>query len=632
MVLSMDYLGTINVLLRYSSGDRVAVGSSERGNAGTVTKRCNTLAGSEAHSFGAVRELAFGHITGKLGGVNKFWSSPLLRSRYFLAVLAGLLLAAAFPKIGVAGFAWVAPGLMLAAALGKRGWESFRIGYIAGLAYYLAALYWLLLIPYRWHSIPLGPAAGWLSLSAFVALYPATWVWLLSEARAAKAEEEGTAAWLPRAGGVMSRSWARRTVWAISGAALWVALEMVIARLFTGFPWNQLGASQYQLTPLIQIASVTGVYGVSFLVVWVSLSLLSAGLMVVLRPTARSIWMGEIFLPVVVVALVFNYGFRQLTNEPPTRRTLRVTLIQPSIPQTLIWDTSRDKDRFRELIQISERALSNRTDLLIWPEAAVPSFARWDTNIYTAITNLVRQHRVWLVLGSDDIARVPQTAQGEGYEYYNASFLVNPDGDFVERYRKRKLVIFGEYIPLVRWLPFVKWFTPIEGGFTPGIRAIPFYPRNPDVKTAVLICYEDIFPHVAREYADDDTDFLINITNDGWFGESAAPWQHAASALFRAVENGLPLIRCANTGLTGWVDSRGRLREVFRDDRGTIYGAGFLSVDIPLLGVGEKRTPTFYHEHGDWFGWGCVGISGVMLARRLLGSRRMSGQRQASPP
>jgi apolipoprotein N-acyltransferase len=566
-----------------------------------------------------------------------------MRSRYFLAALAGLLLAVSFPKVGVAGLAWVAPGLMLAAALGKRGWESFRIGYVAGLAYYLASLYWLLLIPYRWHSIPLGPAAGWLSLSAFLALYPATWVWLLSEARPAKADEggpqsgrpgvsHGAAALVPRVGGVMSRSWGRRTVWTISGAALWVAWEMVVARLFTGFPWNQLGASQFQLTPLIQIASVTGIYGVSFLVVWVSLSLLSAGLMIVLRPTVRSIWVGEIFLPVIVVALVFNYGFRRLGNEPPAARTLRATLIQPSIPQTLIWDTSRDKERFLELIQLSEQALSNRTDLLIWPEAAVPSFARWDTNIYPVITNLVRQHRVWLVLGSDDIARVPQTTQGEGYEFYNASFLVNPDGEFVSRYRKRKLVIFGEYIPLVRWLPFVKWFTPIEGGFTPGIRAIPFFLRNPDVKTSVLICFEDIFPHVAREYADDDTDFLVNITNNGWFGESAAQWQHAASALFRAVENGLPLIRCSNNGLTGWVDSRGRLREVFRDDRGTIYGAGHLSADIPLLGVGEKRTPTFYHKHGDWFGRVCVGIAGAMFAGRILRGRRLSRQRQASPP
>ena len=364
-----------------------------------------------------------------------------MRGRYFAATLAGLLLAAAHPKIGIAGLAWIAPALMLAAALGKSGWESFRIGYVAGLAYYLASLYWLLLIPYRWHSIPLGPAAGWLSLSAYLALYPATWVWLLCRH------------------GVLARSWAQRTLWAISGAALWVALEMLVARLFTGFPWNLLGASQYQMVPLIQIASVTGIYGVSFLVVWVSLSLLSAGLMVVLRPTIRSVWVGEIILPALVVALLFNFGFRQLARESAPEHTLNVTLIQPSIPQTLIWDTSRDLERFREVIRLSEQALTNRTDLLIWPEAAVPSYARWDTNLYPAITNLVRQHHVWLILGSDDLGRPAPPAPPDALEFYNAALLVNPDGEFVARYRKRNLVIFGEYIPLVRWLPFVKWFT-----------------------------------------------------------------------------------------------------------------------------------------------------------------------------
>ena len=561
--------------------------------------------------------------------MNCFRASPLVRSRYLLAVLAGLLLAASFPKIGIAGFAWIAPALMLAAALGKRGWESFRIGYVSGLAFYLASLYWLLLIPYRWHGIPLGPAAGWLSLSAYLALYPATWVWLLSEARPGGAEAEAPRAGsasvsgiagrrLPVPGGLLARSWGRRAAWAISGAALWVALEMVVARLWTGVPWNLLGSSQYQVTPLISIASVTGIYGVSFLVVWVSLSLLSAGLMVILRPTVRSIWVGDIFLPIVAVALAFNYGFGQLRHEPTPSRMLRATLIQPSIPQTLIWDTSRDQQRFRELIELSEQALSNRTDLLIWPEAAVPSFARWDTNIYPAITNLVRRHRVWLVMGSDDIARAAESEGSDKYEFYNASFLVSPEGEFVSRYRKRQLVVFGEYIPLVRWLPFVKWFTPIEGGFTPGDRPVPFALDNPSLRTSVLICFEDIFPHLAREYADDDTDFLVNLTNNGWFGESAAQWQHAAGALFRAVENGLPLIRCSNNGLTCWVDAHGRLRQVFRDERGTIHGAGFLTAEIPLLAPGQKRTPTFYHEHGDWFGWACVGLAAPMLIGRLL--------------
>ena len=558
-----------------------------------------------------------------------FWASPFMRSRYLAAALAGVLLAAAFPKIGIAGLAWVAPALMLAAALGRSGWESFRIGYIAGLAYYLVSLCWLLLIPYRWHSIPLGPAAGWLSLSAYVALYPATWVWLLTRVGSLKPEARSLAA-LPgfpptQLDGVLARSWVQRTLWAISGAALWVALEMLVARLFTGFPWNPLGASQYQMVPLIQIASVTGIYGVSFLIVWVSLSLLSAGLMVVLRPTARSAWVSEIILPFLVVALVSNFGFRQLVRDSTPEHTLNVALIQPSIPQTLIWDTSRDLERFHELIHLSEQALTNRIDLIVWPEAAVPSFARWNTNLYTAITNLVRQHRVWLILGSDDIARPAPPAPPDDYEYYNASFLVSPDGEFVARYRKRNLVVFGEYVPLVRWLPFIKWFTPIDGGFTPGDRPVPFVLRRPDVKISPLICFEDIFPGTAREAADDDTDFLVNLTNNGWFGESGAQWQHAAAALFRAVENGLPLIRCSNNGLTGWVDAHGRLRDVFRDDHGTIYGPGFLTAQIPLLAPGEHRAPTFYHQHGDWFGWACVGVAGIMLISRI--PRR----RQADP-
>ena len=474
-----------------SLGTGGSVDSSEPAVIGLVPSGLGLRLAHEGAIFRAVAELAFRRVPGKLGRVNEFWSGPLIRGRYFLAVLSGLLLAAAFPKIGVAGFAWVAPGLMLTAALGKCGWESFRIGYVAGLAHYLASLYWLLLIPYRWHSIPLGPAAGWLSLSAFLALYPATWVWLLSDTRLVKPEEEdthsrgpavteGVTAWLPRAGGVMSRSWGRRTLWALSGAALWVALEMVVARLFTGFPWNLLGASQYQMTPLIQIASVTGIYGVSFLVVWVSLSLLSAGLMVVLRPTVRSIWVGEIFLPVIAVALAFNYGFRQLARTSPVPRTLKVTLVQPSIPQTLIWDTSRDLERFRELIRLSEQALTNRTDLLIWPEAAVPSYARWDTNIYPAITNLVRQHRVVADprLRRHGRARA-RPRQADGTSITTPASSSTRTASSSTRYRKRNLVIFGEYIPLVRWLPFVKWFTPIEGGFTPGVRAVPFFLPGP---------------------------------------------------------------------------------------------------------------------------------------------------------
>jgi len=205
--------------------------------------------------------------------------------------------------------------------------------------------------------------------------------------------------------------------------------------------------------------------------------------------------------------------------------------------------------------------------------------------------------------------------------------------------------MFGEYIPLVHALPIVKWFTPITGGFTPGDRATHFNleewgerPREPlvtvnsrngspgftphRIKVSTLICFEDTFAHLVREYVDDDTDFLVNLTNNGWFGESASQWQHAASAAFRAVENGVPLIRCCNNGVTCWIDARGQVRQIFRDRNGSEYGSGFVTWEIPILAPGEKRTRTFYNQHGDWFGWTCVTLLLAVLVWKLTALRR----------
>ncbi len=552
-----------------------------------------------------------------------------------LAMIAGLLLAAAFPKIGITGLAWIAPALMLASALGRHNGESFRIGYVSGLTFNLASLYWLLLIPYRWHGIPLGPATGWLALSAFMALFPATWVWLISSTRGFKPSLQGTGSSVQNPArlifeaepfrGVLARSWAKRTLWAIYGAAVWVALEMVSARIFGGFPWNLLGSSQYQMVPLIQIASVTGIYGVSFLVVWLSLSFLSAGLTLLRRPIVRSAWLGDIILPMLVVALLFNLGFKRLAGDTPQPRLLSVTLIQPSIPQTLIWNAANDDERFRDLVRLSEQALSNRTDLLIWPEAAVPKLLRYDTNTFAAITDLARRHHIWMIVGSDDLEPRRNSSNPEGVDYFNSSFLIDPEGRLAARYLKRNLVIFGEYIPLADTVPFLKWFTPIQGGFASGDRPVPFELKDLGVKTSVMICYEDVFPHLARGNVEPDTDFLVNITNDGWFGEGAAQWQQTVGAVFRTVENNVPLIRCANNGLTCWVDACGRLRQILRDSRGSIYGPGYMTAEIPLPASGQHHARTYYNLHGDLFGWTCVGIAGALALGRFVRRRKRVG-------
>jgi apolipoprotein N-acyltransferase len=545
----------------------------------------------------------------------RFLNELFLRSGYLAAIGAGLLLSAAFPKIGIAGFAWIVPGLLLAIAQGKSRGDAFRIGYVAGLAYFLSSLYWLLLIPVKWF-----PILGWISLAAVLALFPAVWVWLM-------------------AGKIGEGNWARRTGWALAGAAAWVALEMLRARLLGGFPWDFLGDSQYRMVPLIQIASVTGVYGVSFLVAWFSLSLFSSARAIFGNPARRFVWQAEMILPLAVVAGLFAFGYARAEQGNPPGTILRVTLVQPSIPQTLIWNPTQDENRFRQLLQLTQSALlksenqkpeehapggpviqvlnsSNsdatratrspeKTDLVIWPESAVPEL---DEDTVQAISRLAQSNHVWIIFNGVDVEFHPDATN-----YFNSAFLVTPRGQLVNVYHKRKLVMFGEYIPLVQWLPFIKYLTPITGSFTPGDKPVTFELTDLNVNVAPLICFEDTFPRVARASAKDDVDLFVNLTNDGWFGNSAEQWQHMASAVFRTVENNLPLIRCANNGISCWIDAHGRVREIFRDPAGSVYGMGAMTFDIPVPQAGVRRAPTFYNHHGNWFGWACVVIGLFVL-------------------
>ncbi len=284
------------------------------------------------------------------------------------------------------------------------------------------------------------------------------------------------------------------------------------------------------------------------------------------------------------------------------------------------------------MLALTDRALTNQTDLLIWPESALPDF---DDASYVAITNLVRTHHVWMIFNADDTVWRANAKSQTDYDDFNAAFLFDPDGKLAAIYHKRKLVIFGEYIPLVRWLPFLKWFTPITGGYAAGDQPVTFQleRRTPvrleinsislnagpeagaPITAAPLICFEDMFPQTARQSVRGDTDFLVNLTNDGWFGEGAEQWQQAAAAVFRAVENGVPLVRCCNNGVTCWIDLHGQVRQVFKDAAGGVYGVGAITFDLPL--PAEKPAPTFYNRHGDWFGWICVVITALMFLQKI---------------
>ncbi|MDB6031768.1 MAG: Apolipoprotein N-acyltransferase [Verrucomicrobiales bacterium] len=540
--------------------------------------------------------------------------------RYPLAFAAGLLLACAFPKIGIAGFAWLAPMLMLASAAGHRGGAAFRIGAVAGFGFHLASLYWLLLIP-----VSFLPIIGWLLVAIYLALYQGLWSWLCWEMFPVRLDVplEGILPILER---ISSTRWIERLRWSALSAAIWVALEMAQARIIGGFPWNLLGSSQYRMLPIIQISSFLGIYGVSFLVAWFSVSLLPALASLIRHPGSRRLWMGEMILPVIALVAAATFGFQRIRHyEQPSRR-LKIALVQPSIPQTMIWEKDKADLRLKELIELSKKALEEKPDLMVWPEAAVPNIFRpnpvyHDTNIYVAVTNLVQTHKVWLVIGADDIIPRPNARTWEDIDWYNSSFLVSPQGEIEGVYQKQRLVPFGEFVPFTSWIPFLAKLVQSEGNFSPGKGPVTFVLPSLGIKTSVLICFEDVFPHLARKSVSEDLDFLLNLTNNGWFGESAAQWQHAAGAVFRAVENGLPLVRAANNGLTCWVDSLGRTYNVYFPGNRDIYSAGYKIAYVPVLS-GGKRPLTFYTRYGDWFGWGCVALSTLVLARVLIARRK----------
>ena len=522
-----------------------------------------------------------------------------INSRYLLAILAGLLLALAFPKFSIAGFAWAAPALIIFATRKKTGLDIFRIGCVSGLAFWLAALYWLLLIPVAGF-----PILGWVLLSAYCALFLSAWTVLTSNFNF----EES--------------SWSRRQRWMLGGAAAWVALELFRGWLLSGFPWSFLGCSQYQLVPLLQIAAFTGVFGVSFLVVWFSLAIYSAAEMIFTHPAKRHVWQAEIILPLLAVIFCYVGGMFHMhssahQNQNAVRR-LRVTSIQPSVPQSLIWSAAEDENRFHDLLLRSQAALTNATELLVWPEAALPKMLRYDEETFRAVTDLARTNHVWIVLVSDDAEPVKDSVSGKDENFFNAAFLITPEGKLADRYCKQKLVIFGEYVPLARWLPFLKWFTPIEGGFTPGEQPGVFTLANLSVRLTPLICFEDTFPASGRAAAagTNDLDFIVNLTNDGWFGEGAEQRQHLANAVFRAVETGLPLLRSCNNGVTCWLDAQGRIQKVFTAENGSEYAPGAFTFNLPLRAAGEKYTPTFYQKNGNVFAWLCVAATVIQFLKQ----------------
>ena len=470
-----------------------------------------------------------------------------------LALLSGALLALSFPGSGDRGWlAFVALVPLLAAVEGADWPRAARLGFTAGLMFWVATMPWIAETLIRYGALP------WplsllilLALASYLALYTAAFCAALSRVSAE-----------------------RGAVFVLGAASLWVALELVRTYVLTGFPWNLLGYSQYRNLPVMQVAAVTGVYGVSFVVVAVNAALWR----LIARARRGKQALAAATVGAATVALAIASGSLIPHAAGPA---FDVALVQGNIDQGVKWDPAA-REATLAIYRASTIEASRRgADLVVWPETALPFV--FDAGQRGVVHELAREAPAYLLVGA--LAGGPDGNR-------NSAFLIAPDGAVAGRYDKRHLVPFGEYVPLEGLLSFVDVLG--GGAVRPG-RETPVF-STPHARLGVVICYEAIFPSEVRAFFVRGADVLINITNDAWFGHSAAPVQHLAMAAFRAVENRSYLVRAANTGISAVVAPDGRI----------IRGSGLFSREIVSAAIAPRLTPSVYTRYGDVFAWGAV--------------------------
>ena len=383
-------------------------------------------------------------------------------------------------------------------------------------------------------------------------------------------------------------------------AALWVMLEWVRSWLFGGFPWLPLAASQWHRPLVLQIASYAGAGAVSFVLVVFNLGAAAYTHRIFFEGATGLRKRSPEFMVALMLLVFSSFPFLSEILGQQRRKLARVTLVQPAIPQNEKWD----RERATEILGIIQKttfdaAERGTSDLIIWPEAVTPWALKRDPNVALWLESVVKHTRRPLLLGSISV----DGAGTDDERWFNAAFVVLPGKGVQEPgYAKRKLVQFGEYIPLRPVLGWLSKFVPIGGDFQRGDNARPLtvaVDRAP-MRVGVLICYEDIFPELARASVRSGAEVLTVLTNNGWFGEGGAAYQHAAHSVLRAVETRRPVIRCGNAGWSGWIDEFGYIRATLTDETGTVYFRGAQSLEV-TRDLRWRERQSFYTEHGDWF-------------------------------
>jgi apolipoprotein N-acyltransferase len=537
------------------------------------------------------------------------------------ALLSAVLLFLAFPSADLGFLAWVAlvPLLLAVAGLKKRG--AFFLGWASGFLFYAGLLYWIGIIT----------PPGMVALSAYLGLYTGVFCLLVSVV-------------LARGGSMAS--------WVLPAA--WVLLEFLRTYFLSGFPWGVLGYSQHRY---LHVASVGGVYAVSFVIAAVNGALawgvqaarlraarkgtlpwaLSAAS--VLLAVACGVWGAVCRAPqgpgepwrIAVVQGNFELDYRNMALLGDARRQIEIMNVHMG-NMALLGDARRQIEIMNVHMELSDEAAKEDPELIVWSETTYPFGVpagttrvppiewerQYDVNDRFRLSRFIAGCGVPHLVGINEAWPKDTPDPSKAGKAHNSAFLFDAEGDVTARYRKMHLVPFGEKTPLYGALPFLEEIVVDAGGGgflpgeEPGVMSLPG--GGSDRRFGVLICYEAIFPEMSRRLVREGASVLVNITNDAWFGTTSAPYQHAAMAAFRSVENATPLVRCANTGISFAVTASGEVENPVRGPSGEVLNCRGWVMEVVQPGSG----PTLYTRWGDILPWACVAAVPLWLAAGLF--------------
>ncbi|MDT8377638.1 MAG: apolipoprotein N-acyltransferase [Desulfotignum sp.] len=515
---------------------------------------------------------------------------------FFPAMVSGLLLTLSFPDADLyyLGFIALAPLIVSLSTLTAR--QGFIAGLAAGFIHFITLIYWIVPTLCTFGGLhPVPAVAALILLCLYLSLYPALFAFGLNKLAPHPA------------------------LMPLAAAALWTGLEWVRSCLFTGFPWGLLGYSQAGNRWMIQMADVTGVYGVSFLLVLCS-AMTAMGWQYIMAKQ-RSGYPGNsasgipffIGFGYTLMLLAAAYGYAMfrlpdLEKKVVQAPEIRLAIIQGNIAQGMKWDMAFRKNTIEKYGVMSLEAARLQTDLIIWPETALPFYYGQNTLLSNQVDDYIRQASTHFLIGTPAV-----DTSHDPVRYYNRVLMLTPLALPEGSYDKTHLVPFGEYVPFQDLLFFIEKLTAEAGNFSGGepvFTPLAFKTHH----TGVLICFEILFPDISRQFVKKGADLLTTVTNDAWFGHTSAAAQHFAVAVFRAVENRRSLARAANTGISGFIDPTGR---VF--DTTALFTDAVIVRSMPAL-----THISLYTRYGDLFTGICLialGMGFVVKIRQYFKRR-----------